>query len=581
MQYFLYARKSSDSEDRQILSIEAQIEELRDFAERNGLNIVKVFTESMSAKKPGRPVFNQMLNELEAGKAQGIISWHPDRIARNTYDGGKVTYLIDLGIIQDLKFPNFYFDKTANGKFNLSIAFSQAQYFIDGLKENVNRGIRQKIRRGEFPGKAPYGYINDHKTRKIEPNPETFELIKKLLTKFAHGDISQKDFRELLYQNGMKTKTGNPLAYSSIYHILQNPFYYGVFKFKSELQEGTHQAMISKETHDKIQERLKLNPKKLNFRKNINETKVEFLFPAMADCGECGFAITYEHHKKSNKVFKYYRCTHKSKVQKCTQRKYLSEEKLAEQVKELTSQISIDDDIYEKLKAKSYEWALEDKAEMDIKLRNYESELQNTKNRLNKLLDLQLDAEISLDEYKARKNSLVEDQASIQDQIAKIKGKASDRLEPELSFLKTCNHAFNSISSEDFTEMSKILKKTGSNRKIRDQKLSIQFLEPFNFLSEFKSQSGNNISHEKFNLDNHLQTLVQSRDSLAQQDSPAVSERASVSWASSPKGCEPVQAYADQISDGEWYRRSDLNRHRKKFPTDFKSVASTDSATSA
>ncbi len=84
MQYFIYARKSSDSEDRQILSIEAQLQELRDFAERNNLEIAQEFTESMSAKKPGRPVFNQMLSELEVGKAHGIIAWHPDRIARNT-----------------------------------------------------------------------------------------------------------------------------------------------------------------------------------------------------------------------------------------------------------------------------------------------------------------------------------------------------------------------------------------------------------------------------------------------------------------------------------------------------------------
>tara|TARA_B100001989_G_C24385637_1_gene386617 strand:- start:36 stop:320 length:285 start_codon:yes stop_codon:yes gene_type:complete len=92
----------------------------------------------MSAKKPGRPVFNQMLTELEQGNAQGIIAWHPDHLARNTYDGGKIQYLIDQELILDLKFPTFHFDKTANGIFNLSIAFSQAQYFIQGLRENAS-----------------------------------------------------------------------------------------------------------------------------------------------------------------------------------------------------------------------------------------------------------------------------------------------------------------------------------------------------------------------------------------------------------------------------------------------------------
>ena len=155
--YFLYARKSTDEPDRQILSIEAQITELKEFAERKNLNIVKEFVESQTAKIPGRPIFNEMIKRIENGEANGILAWHPDRLARNSIDGGRIIYLIDTEKIVALKFPTFWFDPTPQGKFMLNIAFGQSKYYIDNLSENVKRGLRQKVRRGEYPGVAPTG----------------------------------------------------------------------------------------------------------------------------------------------------------------------------------------------------------------------------------------------------------------------------------------------------------------------------------------------------------------------------------------------------------------------------------------
>ena len=114
--YFLYARKSTDEPDRQILSIEAQITELKEFAEREKLNIVETFIESQAAKIPGRPIFNEMIKRIESGEAEGILAWHPDRLARNSIDGGQIIYLVDTGKITTLKFPTFWFDTTPQGK---------------------------------------------------------------------------------------------------------------------------------------------------------------------------------------------------------------------------------------------------------------------------------------------------------------------------------------------------------------------------------------------------------------------------------------------------------------------------------
>jgi len=151
IKYIAYCRKSTDEKEKQVLSIESQIEELKEFATREKLIVTEYLTESRTAKIPGRTIFNQVIEKIEKGEANGILAWHADRLARNSIDGGKIIYLLDTGKIVDLKFPTFWFDNTPQGKFMLSIAFSQSKYYVDNLSENVKRGNRQKLRKGILP----------------------------------------------------------------------------------------------------------------------------------------------------------------------------------------------------------------------------------------------------------------------------------------------------------------------------------------------------------------------------------------------------------------------------------------------
>src|SRR3989344_1074138 len=284
IKYFIYCRKSSEEEERQIISIEAQLTELRDFAKSQGLFVVKEYTESRTAKDPGRPIFNQMLEAIEKGTAQGILAWNPDRLARNSIDGGRVIYLVDTQKIVALKFPTFWFEATPQGKFMLSVAFGQAKYYTDNLRENILRGIRQKIRRGELSAKAPLGYFNEPRLRTIEPDKKTFNKDKEILRAFAPGEYTLKKFL------------------------------------------------------DQIQQALKDNSKPRKKRKE----KKEFLFLNFARCGECRYCITADRKiKKSGKEYVYYFCTRKSKIQKCEQHRFLREENFAEQVKENCQKVSL------------------------------------------------------------------------------------------------------------------------------------------------------------------------------------------------------------------------------------------------
>ena len=139
--FFLYARKSTDVEDKQVLSIEGQLTELREYARREHLSIIGEYIEKQSAKTHGRPIFNDMMTKIEHGQASGIVSWHPDRLARNSVDGGKLIYLVDRCLIKALKFPTFWFEPSPQGKFMLAMSFGQSKYYVDSLSENTKRGL--------------------------------------------------------------------------------------------------------------------------------------------------------------------------------------------------------------------------------------------------------------------------------------------------------------------------------------------------------------------------------------------------------------------------------------------------------
>ncbi len=119
--YFLYARKSAEDDDRQVMSIEAQLFELREFARRENFEILEEFQEAKSAKTPGREVFGEMMAKVEKSDGVGILAWHPDRLARNSIDGGRIIYAVDTHKIISLRFSTFWFEPTPQGLFMLQL----------------------------------------------------------------------------------------------------------------------------------------------------------------------------------------------------------------------------------------------------------------------------------------------------------------------------------------------------------------------------------------------------------------------------------------------------------------------------
>ena len=470
--FFLYARKSTDEPDRQILSIEAQIHELKEFAEREHLEIVDTFIESQTAKEPGRPIFNQMLSLIEKGKANGIVAWHPDRLARNSVDGGRIIYLIDIAKVIALKFPTFWFEATPQGKFMLSIAFGQSKYYVDNLSENVKRGLRQKVRRGEQSGQAPTGYLNDKANRVIVPDPVRFKLVREIFELYATGSHSLKEVRDICSARGLVSRNGKVLTISNFQMILRNPFYYGAFKFNGEVYQGKHKPAITKKLFDQCQAVMlrKAHPTKRGEQKHI--------LRGLFSCAECGCGITSE----VQKGHVYYRCTKKKGV--CAE-PYVREESLATQISEYLQKVSLSSAwANEMLALLEKEQAETTHADADF-VQNLKLKIKECEEKLDRLLDAHLEQTLSSEEYVAKKRVLLDSKIDFEQKLKDFERNGNRWLELCRAFIKDANQAEIIASGENLEAKRDFLLKVGSNPRLRARALSATPKKSFALLADF------------------------------------------------------------------------------------------------
>ena len=347
IKYCLYSRKSTEADDKQVLSIESQVKEMLAVAEREKLFVAEVKRESHSSKEVGqRPVFKQLLSEIREGKYNGILTWAPDRLSRNAGDLGAVVDLMDQKLLVEIRTYGQRFTNNPNEKFLLMILGSQAKLENDNKAVNVRRGLRTRCEMGMRPGVPPTGYlINPDRNKKCETilDPARGVVIKQIYEKVANdGWSGRKIFYWLKDDIRFKTRSGKPLTLSNVYLILKNTFYYGDFEFPvgtGNWYKGKHEPVITKELYDAVQA-------KMVSERVIRSEGKEFAFTKLITCGLCGSGISADEKFKKLKDgtvnrYVYYGCTKfRDKFCKCG---YIREDLLIEQLEKVFDKVSLDE----------------------------------------------------------------------------------------------------------------------------------------------------------------------------------------------------------------------------------------------
>ncbi len=449
--FFIYTRKSTDDKDRQVRSIADQLSELKELALKEQLEVVDVFVEKQTAKIPGRPVFDEMLERMEKGEATGILAWHPDRLARNSVDGGKIIYLVDIGVISEMKFPTFWFDPTPQGKFMLSIAFSQSKYYVDNLSENIKRGKRNKVKEGIWPQMSPLGYINEG--GKIVLDSEISPLIKSTFEAYATGNFTLRQLRDKFNGLGLRRKSGRELAVSNYQKLLKNPIYTGLMLYNREIFEGKHEPIISKKLFDSVQEVMS--------RKSKPHSKglKPYIYRGFFRCGECGCFITTEQQKGHN----YLRCTKRKNP--CTQ-KYVREELITSQIQEEIKKVSLPLDWAEWMIAENAKDRQSEVQSSTLFADSIKADISLLETKIEKLMSAYLESALSLEEYREAKNKLVNQNQLLKEKLSAFEQKANNRFELTEKFLKYNMELANDRTNE---ENFHLFKKVGSNFQIKDR----------------------------------------------------------------------------------------------------------------
>lgn len=488
--YFLYARKSSESEDRQIQSIGDQTDRITKLAEEEKLEVIEILSEAKSAKNPNnRPIFEKMLERIEVGEANGILCWEINRLSRNPVDSGKIQWLLQQGIIKSIRTINREYKPDDNALL-LSVESGSANQFILDLKKGVRRGIDSKLEKGWAPILAPLGYLNTKiETRGanyITKDPERFPLIRKAWDMMLTGNYTPPKILDIannewgLRTRKMKKKGARPISRSSIYRIFTDPFYAGLFKYRGRTHQGKHEPMITFEEYDRVQILLG--------RKGKPRPQThEFAFTGVITCGECGSAITAIEKKKiikktgELKTYTYYYCTRRKNGINCSQHESVSANDLETQVEREISKITI--------LPKFKDWALQilnEQNDSEIQKRSqvYETQqktMNDSQHQLDTLTKMRYRELISDEEFVKERKELQSTITELAFRLRTTEKRAMDWIELTEKTFVFATYAHKAFLNGDLRTKREILMALGQNFSLKDQKLVItpnEWLKP-------------------------------------------------------------------------------------------------------
>lgn len=487
--FAIYARKSTESEDRQVLSIGSQIDEMRKTASSLDLNVVKIYEEAKSASKLGRPKFAEMMQDIMDGKIDGILCWKLDRLARNPIDGGQVIWALkEQNLV--IQTPTQLYSAEKENQIMLYLEFGMAQRYTDDLSKNVKRGNWKKINMGGWCGVAPIGYLNKLDDHTLILDPERAPLVRKLWDMILEG-VPPEHARNILNDDlGFRTvkrrhSGGEPLSRSGLYRLIRNPFYYGMIERKHDGQlvkvKGIHPSIITEEEFDRAQELLG--------RPVPRPQTKSFPYTGLIRCGQCGAMYSgYEKIKKSGRRYVYYRCTRKNKKTICDSEQ-VTEQDIGSQIHTILSTMTIPEGFAG--------WAVKwlryvNEHETDTQSVAREALLatyNEVQRRMEKLTDMLLQELIDEDGYKKKKLELTLERDRLKEKLGD-KEQESDswmiKIEKVFNFAKSAKATFE--NEDSILARKDIVHGLGSNYTLKAGKLGLNMEDVWELFSKHAAQ---------------------------------------------------------------------------------------------
>jgi site-specific DNA recombinase len=478
MRYIIYCRKSTDTEDKQVLSLDSQEKELLAIADKHNLKIVKNFRESMSAKSAGRPIFNQMMKMITTSKADAILCWKLDRLARNFVDGGVVMDSLQKGIIKEIRtYESLHLPNETS--FILAMQFGMANQYSRDLSVNVKRGNREKLARGEWPNHAPFGYLNNKVDKSIIVDPIRSQYLIRAFELYATGNYGFTGIANVLFEEGLRTRSGQKIYRGHIHRFISNPFYCGLMLRDGKYYQGKHPALISKELFDQAQF-------VANNRNRPRLQKKFFPLRGFLKCDNCGCALTASLKKGHH----YYYCTNSKGI--CDEHKsYMRENYLYETISQVLESLHIPEKKIEIMYKAAKERVGADSLYTAQALDNLRTLVVALSNKEKKLLNAFLNEQTGKELYDTTVLELQNERVSLNQKIREFElRQPASTLEPIKSIFLQGSRATKTFLDSNEMKKRKIISNLLWNLSIKNKTVAqVRFKTPFDILAKASKTS--------------------------------------------------------------------------------------------
>jgi len=486
--YVIYARKSTESEDKQVLSIESQLQELKSLALRRGLTVAEILTESKSAKAPGRVVFGGLMKRVHRGEIAGVLCWKMDRLARNHFDTGQVLQALADGKLPMVITPERTYTADGNDRFLGNFELGIATKYIDDLRANVKRGNRERLRRG-WPNFRPgQGYREDRERKTVVRDDQRFPLVRRMWDLLISEQMRPQEILEEANVNwGFRTaqtarRGGKPLSGAGLYRMFSDPFYMGLIRVKGELHRGSHEPMVTPQEFQRAQEILGRSGRPRPVRH-------EFAYAGILRCGRCGgLLIGEEHVKRSGKLYRYYRCHGRRKSEPCSEPS-LPEEAFDQQLFSDLQRMT--------LTPRSLRWIrrrLEATVGADLHQRgvarsSVEKALEQAVRESDTLLTLRLRGQVDEATFENRRREINDRQTKLRVRLEQPGAKLEEVIACLDRALAFPHIAQEIVRQHDLVGRRQIVQAIGSNWTVQDRKALYIAKKPFSYFTESTASS--------------------------------------------------------------------------------------------